>query len=263
MVEHTAPIALITGATSGIGRELSIIFARHNFNLLLVARTEQSLHQFADELRRRYSIRCTTVACDLTQPTATDVISGIVQEQKQPIEILVNNAGFGNWGKFYETDLTTEIDEIQLNITSLVKLTKLILPSMIQRRSGKILNVASTAGFAPGPLMAIYYATKAFVVSFSEALCEELKGTGVMVSVLCPGETSTNFQKRAGIERTNLNRKEFVMDAATVAQDAFSGLMKGKPIIVPGLRNKLLVLSIRMAPRNVVRSVVQWFNKKR
>jgi short-subunit dehydrogenase len=263
MGETPRQTALITGATSGIGLELTKVFARHRYDLVLVARTKVTLDSLAKRLEGEYSIKCTTIACDLSKPDAADNIFRPLQQDRRSVDVLINNAGFGSWGKFHETDLTTEMEEIQLNVISLVKLTKLILPEMIKRRSGKILNVASTAGFAPGPFMAIYYATKAFVVSFTEALWEEVRESGVTISVLCPGETATNFQQRAGIEKTNLTRKGFVLDAATVANCGFKGLMRGKVVIIPGTRNKILIFFIRIMPRSIVRSVVRWFNKQR
>jgi len=263
MIEPKNSTVLITGATGGIGRELAVVFAHHGYNLCITARNPQVLRSQSEDLQRTYQVRCTWQACDLSRPSAAETIFNHLQEQHLQIDILVNNAGFGNWGKFDQTELGTELEEIQLNIIAVVKLTKLFLPVMMKRRSGKILNVASTAGFVPGPYMSIYYATKAFVLSFSEALREEVKGTGVTISVLCPGETKTNFQKRASIEETNLTLKGFVMNPEIVARKAFDGLMKNKPVIIPGTRNKFLIFSTRILPRAIIRQIVRWFNKLR
>ena len=263
MRDSSPQTVLITGATSGIGRELALIFAREGYNLHIVARTEQTLNTLTQELEQSHHIRCRYTICDLSQPTAAEMLVQEIKKQGEHIDILVNNAGFGNWGRFDETNLSTEIEEIQLNILSLVKLTKFFVPEMKQRRCGKILNVASTAGFVPGPYMAIYYATKAFVISFSEALREEMRGSGITVSVVCPGETPTNFQKRAGIGRINLTRKVFMTDSAYVAREAYEGLMGNRAVIIPGMKNKLLMFSRRLLPRITVRAIVRWMNIKR
>ncbi len=263
MRDDVPQTVLITGATSGIGRELALIFARKGYNLHIAARTEGTLIAQTDEFRHLYHIGCAYTACDLSQPSAPDMIMRNIREQAGKIDILVNNAGFGNWGAFDQTDLSTEIEEIQLNILALVRLTKSALGEMKQRRSGRILNVASMAGFVPGPHMAIYYATKAFVISFSEALREEVRGSGISVSVVCPSESPTNFQARAGIERTNLNRRIFLTDPAFIAREAFDGLMRNKPVIIPGVKNKFLIFSLRFLPPGAVRSFVRWLNIKR
>jgi uncharacterized protein len=167
----------------------------------------------------------------------------------------LNNAGYGKLGAFAEVPLDESLGQIQLNITALTHLTKLFLGPMLERKSGKILNVASTAGFQPGPLMAIYYATKAYVISFSEALANELKGTGVTVTCLCPGVTDTEFQKRAGTEQTRLFRQMRPMDVKTVARDGYTGVMKGKPLVISGFRNWLLAESLRVSPRKLVTAI--------
>jgi hypothetical protein len=171
------------------------------------------------------------------------------------IEVLVNNAGYGKLGAFAEVSAEESLGQIQVNIAALTHLTKLFLGPMLERKSGKILNVASTAGFQPGPLMAVYYATKAYVISFSEALANELQGTGVTVTCLCPGVTDTEFQKRAGTEQTRLFRQMRPMDAKTVARDGYRGLMKGKPLLISGFRNWLLAESLRVSPRRIVTAV--------
>jgi short-subunit dehydrogenase len=178
------------------------------------------------------------------------------------VDILVNNAGSGLGGAFAETDLATELRMINLNVTALTHLTKLFLPGMLERGAGRILNVASTAAFVPGPFMAVYYATKAYVLSFSEALAEELTGTGVTVTALCPGPTATGFQSAARIEGARLFRMPGVSDAATVARLGFSGLMRGKRIVIPGLLNKLLPQIVRVSPRRLVTLVSRFLQER-
>jgi len=191
----------------------------------------------------------------LTAASAPQVIFDQLARESISVDVLVNNAGYGKLGAFAEVPLEESLGQIQLNITALTHLTKLLLGPMLARKSGKILNVASTAGFQPGPLMAVYYATKAYVISFSEAVANELKGTGVTVTCLCPGVTDTEFQKRAGTEQTRLFRQMRPMDAKTVARDGYRGLMKGKPLVISGFRNWLLAESLRVSPRKLVTAI--------
>jgi short-subunit dehydrogenase len=247
--------ALITGASAGIGRELAKLFAKDDYNLVLVARDGSRLNQFADELQRQFSISVKAFALDLASASAPQVLFGQLARENIAIDVLVNNAGYGKLGAFAEVALEESLGQIQLNITALTHLTKLLLGPMLERRSGKILNVASTAGFQPGPWMAVYYATKAYVISFSEALASELSGSGVTVTCLCPGATDTEFQKRAGTEDTLLFRGLRPMSAKTVAQDGYRALRKSKPLVISGLRNWLLAESLRISPRRVVTAV--------
>jgi hypothetical protein len=179
------------------------------------------------------------------------------------IDVLVNNAGFGVFGKFAEKSLAEELNMMQLNMTALVALTRLYLPAMISAQSGKIMNVASTAAFQPGPLMAIYYATKAFVLSFSEAIANELEGTGITVTALCPGPTATDFFKRAQLQNSGLVKGRKIMDARTVAETGYRALMAGKTVVIPGIGNKLLAQSIRFSPRSMVTKVVRRMQEER
>ncbi len=247
--------ALITGASAGIGRELAKLFARDHYNLILVARDGSRLAQFADELQRQFGVSARSLPLDLTAASAPQVIFDQLARESISVDVLVNNAGYGKLGAFAEVQLEESLGQIQLNITALTHLTKLLLGPMLARKSGKILNVASTAGFQPGPLMAVYYATKAYVISFSEAVANELKGTGVTVTCLCPGVTDTEFQKRAGTEQTRLFRQMRPMDAKTVARDGYRGLMKGKPLVISGFRNWLLAESLRVSPRKLVTAI--------
>jgi hypothetical protein len=247
--------ALITGASSGIGLELAKLFARNRHDLVLVARGAGRLTRVADELQRQFSISAKTVALDLSAAPAPQFLFDQMQREGIAIDILVNNAGYAVFGEFIKNPTEEELGQIHLNITALTRLTKLFAGPMLERGSGKILNVASTAGFQPGPLMAVYYATKAYVISFSEALANELRGTGVTVTCLCPGVTDTGFQGRAGTENTLLFRALRPMAAKTVARDGYRGMMAGKTLVISGFRNWLLAESLRISPRKLVTAV--------
>lgn len=249
--------ALITGASSGIGLELAKLFARDQRGLVLVARESERLRQAAAELRQISGKAPTVIARDLADPYSAAAIYRELADT--PIDYLVNNAGFGLGGPFSQTSRQEELDMIQVNVTSLVDLTKLLLPGMLSRKSGRIMNVASTAAFQPGPLMAIYYASKAFVLSFSEAIAEELRGSGVTVTALCPGPTASDFQRRARIENVKLvkNKSMGWMTSQEVAKIGYRGMMEGKVIVIPGLLNKLGVQSLRLGPRAIVRKAAR------
>ncbi len=243
--------ALITGASDGIGRELAKLFAKGGYSVVLAARNGARLDQFADELQRQFSISVKAFALDLGSASAPQFLFDQVERETIGIDVLVNNAGYGKLGAFADVALEESLGQIELNITALTHLTKLFLGPMLERKSGKILNVASTAGFQPGPLMAV---SKAYVISFSEALANELRGSGVTVTCLCPGATDTEFQKRAGTEETLLFKLR-PMTAKAVAQDGYRALMKGKPLVISGLKNWLLAESLRISPRRVVTAV--------
>jgi uncharacterized protein len=247
--------ALITGASLGIGRELAKLFAADHYDLVLVARDAARLAEFANELQQQFGINNKPFPLDLAATSAPQFLFDQLSREKIAIDVLVNNAGYGKLGAFSEVSGENSLEQIQLNIVALTHLTKLFLGPMLARKSGKILNVASTAGFQPGPTMAVYYATKAFVISFSEAIASELRGTGVTVTCLCPGATDTNFQKVAGTEDTTLFRRLRPMDAATVARDGYRALTKGKPLVISGLRNWLLTESLRLSPRRLATEV--------
>ena len=248
--------ALITGASFGIGLELARIFAREDHNLVLVARSADRLRQLASELERAHSTRSLILATDLTEPGAAAYVLDQTTRANIAVDILVNNAGFGQYGLFAESDLDVCLRQIQLNVTTLTHLTRLYLPEMIERKSGRILNVASTAAFQPGPLMAVYFATKAYVLHFSEALANEVKGTGVAVTCLCPGATATEFHKRAnatGMRLLSMGK----MDARTVAEDGYRALMAGKPLVISGLKNWLTAHAVRFGPRRMVTAIAR------
>lgn len=256
--------ALVTGASGGIGWELARAFAAGGYDLVLVARSAGKLEQLAGELRDRHGVAVRVLAKDLTAPGAPDEIFQELEGAVVAVDALVNNAGFATFGPFAGTDLASELEEIQLNVVTLTHLTKRFLPGMLARRRGGILNVASTAAFQPGPQMAVYYATKAYVLSFSEALAEELRGSGVTVTALCPGPTATGFQARAEMQDSGLFTGPLkVMDAAAVARAGYEGFRKGKRIVIPGLVNKLGVQSVRVSPRALVTRLVGAMQAKR
>jgi uncharacterized protein len=253
--------ALITGASFGIGLELARIFAREGYNLVHVARSADKLRQLASELEKAHGTRSLILAADLSEPGSPAYVLDQTTRADIQVDVLVNNAGFGQYGMFAENDLEECLRQIQLNVTTLTHLTRLYLPAMIERcktgkTTGRILNVASTAAFQPGPLMAVYYATKAYVLHFSEAIANELQGTGVTVTCLCPGPTATEFQKRANITGIPL-AKYGAMDARTVAEGGYRALMAGKPTVISGFRNWLVAQSVRFAPRRLATAVAR------
>ena len=250
---------LITGASSGIGLELAKCFAGDGCRLVLVARNHDALNALAEELRKKHSIEIVILPADLSLPEAPRQILEKLAAQKIPVDVLVNNAGFGLHGSFVELPQERQLEIVRVNVMALVELTGLFLPGMIQRRGGGILNVGSVAGFVPGPYMAIYYASKAFVQSYSEALAEELDGTGVVVNVLCPGPTTTNFGKVARGGKTRPVQSKS-MTAEAVAKHGHSAFRNGKVIAVPGLKNKTLVFATRVMPRCTARRLIKHYN---
>ena len=243
------PTALITGATTGIGYELGILLAKGGHDLVLVARSHDKLAAIAAEWQTTYGVDVKELPKDLAQLNAADEILQALEGERIEIDILVNNAGFGGRGAFTTTNLADELQMIQVNITALTHLTKLLLPGMLARKRGRILNVSSTAAFQPGPLMAVYYASKAYVQSFTEALREELLGTGVTVTVLCPGPTKTEFQNRAGLQSRAVIKSSMSMAAKPVAEAAYKGMMRGKRVVIPGIFNHIGVQIVRFLPR--------------
>ncbi len=242
--------ALITGASGGIGKEFAQIFAENGYNLVLVARSEETLVQIATSFEKEYDIRVTVLPFDLSQTNSASKLYSEITGRKIQIDILINNAGFGNYGSFVDSDLVKTTDMINLNITTLTELSLLFVKEMKKKDSGKILNIASTASFQPVPKFAIYAATKSYVLHFTEALHYELKDTNISVSVLCPGPTSTGFKKRATAESSNIFKKE--MNAKVVAKIGYKGLMKNKMTIIPGFKNNLMSLSHTIPSRNLL-----------
>lgn len=244
--------ALVTGASSGIGYEISRVLASDGHDLVLVARREDNLRQLAHYLEREYKIRAVYIAADLTALDAAQHIYEAVQEQNIPVDILVNNAGIGTWGPF--TSSYTDLDEqaIETNILALTQLTKLFSRDMVKRGLGKILNIGSISGYMPGPYMAVYNASKAYVHSFSLALRSELKGSGVSVTLVCPGPTTSEFHQVAGTLDLPLLKQISMMGSAQVARIAVKAMHKRKAVEVPGLLNKLATFLPRLLPSSLV-----------
>jgi short-subunit dehydrogenase len=252
--------ALVTGASGGIGEDLARLIAASSRDVVLVARSEAKLQTLADEITRASGVAATVLAVDLSEPAAADRIARSLAERQLTIDILVNNAAIGSFGEFARSSPDEQLRMVQLNVTALTMLTRLLLPGMLERRRGRILNVASTAAFQPGPLMAVYYASKAYVLSFSLALVEETAGTGVTVTCLCPGPTRTGFQARAQMETIRLLDVASVMSSADVARAGFDGLMAARPLVIPGLMNKVGVQSMRVVPRRLAAKLVKWLH---
>lgn len=255
--------ALVTGASSGIGWEISKLLAADGYDLVCVARNSKKLQSLAKDLEAAFHVRAEVVAADLSKPDAPERVLTESTRLFGDVDILVNDAGLGVYGQFAETDLAKELESITVNVLALTALTKGVLPGMVRRKSGRILNVASTAAFQPGPLMAVYYATKAYVLSFSEAIANELDGTGVSVTALCPGPTETDFQKRAGISETRLFRGPLVMDSRRVARAGYEGMKKGRRIVIPGVANRAIVQALRVTPRRLVTALARRIQETR
>lgn len=257
----TRPLALVTGASAGIGKELARVLAADH-DIVLSARRVPELDALAAELRAG-GAACHVFPADLAEPTAARHLFDAVSGAGLTIDVLVNNAGFGDLGSFADADMGKILRMVQVNVTALTELTGLFLTGMRVRGRGAVLNVGSVAGFQPGPLMAVYYATKAYVNSFSEALWEELRGTGVTVTCLAPGPTASEFAAAAGMDATKVFTVGQVMAARPVAEAGVRGMRRGRRMVIPGLRNKLLLFLERFAPRFVVLRVVKWMQKKR
>ncbi len=253
--------ALITGASGGIGMELARIFAKENdYNLILVARSEDKLEALKDETEAKSKIQVHVLVKDLVKPESASEVFDFAKDMN--VEVLINNAGFGDYSLFHESDLQRQTGMIDLNIRTLTVITHLFLPEMIKNKKGRIMNVASTAAFQPGPYMSVYYATKAYVLYFSEAIASELKDKGVTVTALCPGPTTTNFQSAANLQESKLFNYMKFTTATEVAQYGYKAMMKGKVIAIPGGMNKFMAKSVRFFPRRMVTNTVMKMSKK-
>lgn len=261
MAQPVVPTVLITGGSSGIGYELARQFAARSARLVLVARGQGGLDQAQAALERDFNADVTVFANDLSKPEAADELVDALARRGLDVDILVNNAGFATYGNFSDTSWSEERAELQVNVVALTHLTKLLLPPMLARRHGRILNVASTAAFQPGPSMAVYYATKAYVLSFSQALSSELEGTGVTVTALCPGPTRSGFQSRARMQQARLVRRT-LMTPDDVARAAYRGLMRGRRLVVPGWQNQLLRFGVWLTPTAITLRVVRWAHQR-
>lgn len=251
---------VITGASSGIGRALAFEFAARAFNLVLTGRNSEALRDVASECERAYCVRTQIYAADLTLAPQADAMAEMLSSQDLDYEVLVNNAGFGVKGQFATTGIVAELGMVRVQLEAMMKLTKALLPGMLRRGSGRILNVASVYAFAPVPQQSVYAACKAFLASFSTALREEIRGTGVTVTVLCPGATRTEFRTRAGIAERDSNKG---MDASEVARFAVDGVLRGKALITPGVWNRGFVAVCRHLPVQWVPPLVNFINKRR
>ena len=255
-------IALITGASAGLGLEFAKLFAKDGHDVALVARRRDRLEEIAGALARDFGIMASVFPADLTDPAAPKQIYDQVTAAGLAIEFLVNNAGFGKHGPFVTSDIQRELEMIEVNVKALVHLTRLFLPAMVERKSGRVLNIGSTAGFVPGPFMATYYASKAFVASFTEALAYELRGSGVTATISTPGATATEFAAVAGTDKSALFQSG-VADAATVALHAYRAMLAGKVMAIPGVKNKLTLQALRVSPRSMMRTIAARLNQVR
>jgi len=244
--------ALITGASNGIGLELAKIHASKGGDLVLVARNKSKLDELKATLEKQYNVSVYTIGKDLSLANAAQEVYNETTQQNIQIDYLINNAGFGVFGMFYETDWSKELEMINVNIVALTHLTKLYLADMVKRRNGKIMNVASTAAFQSGPTMAIYYASKAFVLSFSEAINNEVSNKGITVTTLCPGPTESGFFEAAAMQDSFLVKGMKAATSKSVAEYGYASMMKGKTVAIHGLLNTLMATSVRFTPRPLV-----------
>lgn len=250
---------LITGGASGLGYELALLFAKDNYNLVLVDINAEKLQESKNEIEKQYTVSVTTMAKDLSQ---INISEDIIEELDTQIDVLVNNAGFGVFGAFHEVDWNRQAQMLNLHVVTTTHLTKLVVEGMVERGHGKILNLSSLAAFQPGPLMSLYYATKGYILSFSEAIANELQGTGVTVTALCPGPTKTSFQEVVAHESSE-NKITFNMASAKdVAAYGYKAMMKGKPVAIPGGLNKILGALPRFIPRNMATNIVRKIQEK-
>ena len=259
-MNSTRNYTLITGASTGIGYELAKLFAKDRHNLILVARDEGKLETAKNELSK-YNVEVKILSLDLSKSEDIQGLFNYVEMNKLNVDILVNNAGIGTFGDFSEIEWVKEEALIDINIKVLTKLTKYFLPKIIECKNGGILNVASTAAFCSGPRMAAYYASKAYVLNLTEAIYEECKDSGIRISCLCPGPVKTTFQDKAGIKKSE-SAKKYLMDAEEVAKVSYKDFKKGKLIIIPGMKNKLLVIGNKLLPRRISRKIILKTNKK-
>ncbi|HEX9562922.1 MAG TPA: SDR family oxidoreductase [Gemmatimonadaceae bacterium] len=261
--EPLRPLAVVTGASSGIGEEIAAQLAARGYDLALVARREDRMLRLAERLQATHDVQCTTYAIDLALRTQRDRLCDELEAERHRLDVLVNNAGLGTHGFFHETDLETELELIDVNCGAPVHLTKRILPWMLEKRRGRILNVGSMSGFAPGPVMAMYYASKAFLLSFSEALWEECRGTGVSVTLLAPGLVRTEFQGRAGIAPGARSSGTDPLSVDEVARQGIEGMLNGNRVVIPGFQNRIAALLARFTPRTRTLRTVRAIQEER
>jgi len=248
--------ALVTGASGGIGQAIAEQFAKDGINLVIVARSAKSLEEHAATWRKQYGVEVSVITSDLAQIGAAQALADKVLADGIAVDYLVNNAGYGSFGVFAESDLNYEVDMMRLNMETLTILTKRFLPGIIARK-GKVMNVASTAAFQPGPYMAVYYATKAYVLSFSEALAAELEGSGVTVTALCPGATTSGFQDKAAMHDSALVKGKRLPTSEEVGVAGYKAMQRGQRVFIHGTMNWLMAQSVRFTPRRLVTAMVK------
>lgn len=257
------PLALVTGASSGIGRAIAERLAARGYDLVLVARREERLLQLAGALHAAHGVHCEPVVSHLARADERERLCRRLERERHRVEVLINNAGFGTHGYFHETDLDRELELLAVNCAAPVHLTKRVLPWMLERRRGYILNVGSVAGFTPGPVMAMYYASKAFLLSFSEALWEECQGTGVHVTLTCPGPVRTEFQQVAGVSPNARSSGTTPIPVETVVEESLEGMFHGDRVVIPGARNQVAAFLARYAPRGRMLKTVRRIQEER
>jgi short-subunit dehydrogenase len=261
MLKKAGETALVTGASEGIGYELSKLFARDGYDLVLVARNEEKLNRISDDFSRMYGISAKVIVKDLSKSTAPDEIYDELKRDGVEVDVLVNNAGYTIYGPFAETDISKELEMLQVLLLAPTRLTKLFLKDMLKKDRGKIMNLGSVASFAAFPLSSVYSAAKAYVLFFSQAIAEELAGSNVTVTTLCPGSTRTQFFTRASMDDTRLGRYKFMnMSAEKVAEIGYRALMENKRFVVPGVFNKFTVFMTRLLPRAAQMKIAKTFS---
>lgn len=258
---NTNVFTLITGASSGIGHDLAMLAAADGKNLVLVARSVDKLEEIAETIRKEYKTEVIPIDVDLSDDSGVTALISKITKQDIQINTLINNAGFGDFGDFARADLAKNMEMIRLNISALTQLSHFALQGMLNASGGKIMNVASTAAFMPGPGMAVYYASKAYVLSFSEALTRELKGSGITVTTLCPGPTDTGFAASAGLGKSLLHRMLPPATSMQVAKAGYKAMKRGKAVEIPGFINKLSTFTPRFSPRGMVRNMIYGIHK--
>lgn len=251
------PTALITGASNGIGLELAYEHAKNGGNLILIARNSKKLEEIKSEIETKYNVKVNIISKDLSIKNAAQEVYNEVKNLNLQVDYLINNAGFGDFGMFVSTNWNKEEEMINLNITALTQFSKLFIKDMIARKNGKILNLASTASFQPGPTMAVYFATKAYVLSFSEAIANEVKEFGVTVTALCPGPTASGFQTAAAMDNAKLFKDKKLPSSKEVAIYGYNAMLKGKTVAIHGTLNYILANAIRLLPRNLVTKIIR------
>jgi short-subunit dehydrogenase len=255
--------ALVTGASGGIGYEFARVLARNGYNLVLTARNEKSLHEAAERFAGEHGVTVLVIPCDLAEDTAPRFLFDEIQKKNMTIDVLINNAGFGDFGPFHTTQWDKTHAMIEVNIKALTELTRLFLPDMVTRKHGRIVNVASTAAFQAGPLMSVYYATKAYVLSFSEAIAYELKDTGVTITALCPGPTESGFLAAANLKSSGLFKGKKLPSSREVAEYGYEAMIKGKVVAVHGILNRFASFLVQLAPRALATRIVYQIQKSR